>query len=65
MCSRAIVLYKITKVVIVENTTYIGDEEYLRLNHVELINYRNNEYMKLITDFIDKNPILWNVFIGN
>ncbi len=64
MCRGATVLYKIPKVVIGENTTFISAENYLRLNNVELINNNNSKCKKYMTDFIGKNPSLWNEGIG-
>ena len=64
MCSGAIVLYKIPRVVVGENTTFLGAEEYLRSNgiHVEVV--QNAECIRMMQEFIRENPDLWNEDIG-
>ncbi len=64
MCSGAILLYGIPKVVIGENHTFQGPEEYLRSRGVELEVVDNNECQQLMRDFIASNPSLWNEDIG-
>jgi cytosine deaminase len=64
MCSGAIVLYKIPRVVIGENRTFVGAEDYLRANGVELEVAGDTECMRLMSDFIAGNPELWNEDIG-
>lgn len=64
MCSGAVLLYKIPKVVIGENRTFQGPEDYLRSRGVELEIVDNGECVKLMTDFIRDNPDLWNEDIG-
>jgi cytosine/creatinine deaminase len=64
MCSGAIVLYKIPRVVIGENRTFIGAEEYLRANGVELEVAGDPECIRLMSEFIAANPALWNEDIG-
>ena len=64
MCSGAILLYGIPKVVIGENETFQGPEEYLRSRDVELEVVDNNECQQLMRDFIASNPSLWNEDIG-
>lgn len=64
MCSGAILLYKIPKVIIGENQTFLGEEELLRSRGVEIINLQNNECIDLMTNFISENPALWNEDIG-
>lgn len=64
MCSGTALLYKIPKIVIGENRTFQGPEEYLRSRGVELIILNNEECIKLMTDFINTNPNLWNEDIG-
>lgn len=64
MCSGAIVLYKIPRVVIGENENFVGGEDYLKANGIELINLDNLECKKMMKDFIEKNPSLWNEDIG-
>ncbi len=64
MCSGAILLYKIPKVVIGENRTFQGPEEYLRSRGVELAIVDNQECYQLMQDFIRANDSLWNEDIG-
>ncbi len=64
MCSGAILLYGIPKVVIGENETFQGPEEYLRSRGVELDVVDNKECQQLMRDFIASNPSLWNEDIG-
>lgn len=64
MCSGAILLYGIPKVVIGENKTFQGPEYYLRSKGVELEILDDDECQKLMRDFIASNPALWNEDIG-
>jgi len=64
MCSGTILLYKIPKVVIGENKNFKGPEGYLRTRGVELQILNNRECIKLMEDFILRNPALWNEDIG-
>lgn len=64
MCSGAILLYKIPKVIVGENHTFKGPEEYVKSRGVELTVLDNAECKQLMQDFIAKNPTLWNEDIG-
>ena len=64
MCSGAILLYKIPKVVIGENRTFKGPEEYLRSRGVELEIVDNKECYQMMLNFIQDNDTLWNEDIG-
>ncbi len=64
MCSGAIVLYKIPRVVIGENQTFLGAEDYLRANGVDVTVVQDAECIQLMRDFIRTNPQLWNEDIG-
>ncbi len=64
MCSGAIRLYGIPKVVIGENQTFMGDEEVLRSHGVTLKILQNEECFGLMKNFIETNPSLWNEDIG-
>ena len=64
MCSGAILLYRIPRVVIGENRTFRGPEDRLRARGVELDIVDNAECVQLMTDFIRDNPELWNEDIG-
>jgi creatinine deaminase len=64
MCSGSVLLYKIPRVVIGENTTFRGPEDYLRSRGVELVILNNQECIHLMRDFIAARPGLWNEDIG-
>jgi len=64
MCSGAILLYHIPRVVIGENQTFQGPEDYLRSRGVELEIVNDSECIRLMSDFIAANPQLWNEDIG-
>ena len=64
MCSGAILLYKIPRVVIGEHETFRGPEDYLRSRGVDLVILNNEECIRLMNEFILKNPALWNEDIG-
>jgi creatinine deaminase len=64
MCSGAILLYEIPKVVVGENVTFKGPEDYLRSRGVEIDVVDNDECKQLMLDFIALNPSLWNEDIG-
>ena len=64
MCSGAILLYRIPKVVIGENLTFQGPEDYLRSRGVEIEIADSQECHQLLQDFIRENPSLWNEDIG-
>ena len=64
MCSGAILLYGIPKVVIGENVTFMGDEEHLKSRGVELEVVHSAECIELMENFIADRPDLWNEDIG-
>ena len=64
MCSGAILLYGIPKVVIGENVSFMGDEEHLKSRGVELEVLNVPECIDLTTKFIADRPDLWNEDIG-
>jgi cytosine/creatinine deaminase len=64
MCSGAIVLYKIPRVIAGENRTFVGAEGYLRASGVQLEVLQDEECIGLMTEFIRANPALWNEDIG-
>lgn len=64
MCSGTALLYKIPKIIIGENQTFQGPEEYLRSRGVELIVMNDRECIQLMTEFINANLALWNEDIG-
>lgn len=64
MCSGAALLYKIPRVVIGENQTFQGPEEYLRSRGVVLEIVNDAECITLMRSFIQAHPSLWNEDIG-
>lgn len=64
MCSGAILLYKIPKVVIGENRSFCGPEAYLKERGVELALLDDDECYQLMQDFIRAKPELWREDIG-
>ena len=64
MCSGAILLYAIPRVVVGENVTFMGGEEHLRANGVQVEVLQNEDCIRLMRDFIAQNPQLWNEDIG-
>lgn len=64
MCSGTVLLYGIPKVVIGENRTFKGPEDYVRSRGVELEIVDNEECKLLMNTFIKNNPELWNEDIG-
>ena len=64
MCSGAILLYGIKKVVVGENQTFTGPEAYLKSRGVDVSVDDNQECKDLMDSFILKNPELWNEDIG-
>ncbi|WP_067047550.1 nucleoside deaminase [Methanofollis ethanolicus] len=64
MCSGTVLLYKIPRVVIGENRTFQGPEEYLRTRGVDVVVLDDEECVSLMSDFIAANPDLWNEDIG-
>ena len=64
MCSGAILLYGIPRVVIGENRTFMGDEGLLRSRGVELTVVDDPDCIALMTRFIAEKPELWNEDIG-
>lgn len=64
MCSGAIVLYGIPRVVIGENRTFVGEEDLLRSRGVEVIALDDPDCRELMTTFAREHPELWNEDIG-
>jgi creatinine deaminase len=64
MCSGAALLYKIPKIVIGENQTFRGPEDYVRSCGVELAVLNDPECIRMMRDFIANKPELWNEDIG-
>ncbi len=64
MCSGAVLLYGIPRVIIGENRSFRGDEELLRARGVELTVLQDDECIALMTGFIAAHPELWHEDIG-
>ena len=64
MCTGAILLYGIPRVVIGENRTFVGGEDYLRSRGVEVVNLDSAECVELMNEFIAAHPDIWNEDIG-
>lgn len=64
MCSGTVLLYRIPKVVVGENRTFRGPEEYLRSRGVELVVVDSEECQQLMEQFIREHGELWNEDIG-
>lgn len=64
MCTGAILLYGIPRVVIGENRTFMGAEDLLRSRGVEVVNLDSAECKALMDDFIAAHPDIWNEDIG-
>ncbi len=64
MCSGTVLLYGIKKVVIGENCTFKGPEDYVRSRGVELDLRDDAQCKQLMQDFIAQQPELWNEDIG-
>ena len=64
MCSGTVLLYGIPRVVIGENRTFRGPEDYVRSRGVELVVVDDAECYKLMQEFIAEHPELWNEDIG-
>lgn len=64
MCTGAILLYKIPRVIVGENKNFMGGEDLLRQNGVEVVVLDDAECVNMMSNFIELNPELWNEDIG-
>jgi creatinine deaminase len=64
MCSGAILLYRIPRVIVGENQTFLGEEDLLRSRGVQVEVVQDGECVELMARFIAENPRLWNEDIG-
>ena len=64
MCTGAILLYGIPRVVMGENRTFVGAESLLREDGVEVVNLDNDECYRLMQEFIAEHPEIWYEDIG-
>ncbi len=64
MCSGAILLYGIKRVIVGENQTFMGEEDLLKARGVDVQVLHNDNCVKMMSDFIQEHPELWNEDIG-
>ncbi|MFW9907529.1 MAG: nucleoside deaminase [Candidatus Thorarchaeota archaeon] len=64
MCSGAILLYGIPRVVVGENINFQGPENYVKSRGVDIVILNDKECISMMMDFIKDNPVLWNEDIG-
>jgi cytosine/creatinine deaminase len=64
MCSGAIMLYKIPRVIVGENRNFLGAEDYMRSQGIRVDVVQDAECIQLMAKFIQSNPHLWNEDIG-
>ncbi|KAK0515616.1 hypothetical protein JMJ35_001650 [Cladonia borealis] len=64
MCTGACVMYKVARVVIGENKTFIGGERYLKERGIDVIVLENVDCQGLMKQFIEQKPQVWNEDIG-
>ena len=64
MCTGAILLYQIPRVVVGENKTFLGAEDHLRANGIQVDVLQDPECIELMRRFIADHPALWNEDIG-
>lgn len=64
MCTGACVMYKVQRVVLGENKTFVGGEEYLKSKGIEVIVLQSEECRDLMTEFIKEKPKDWYEDIG-
>ena len=65
MCSGAIALYRIPRVVAGENRSFRGAEDYLRASGIQVEVVQDAECIELMTEFIKAHPDLWREDIGD
>ncbi|RIX46068.1 MAG: nucleoside deaminase [Rhodocyclales bacterium GT-UBC] len=64
MCSGAIVLYGIRRVIVGENRSFMGEEEWLRSRGIEVTVLQEPDCIELMRRFMTEQPGLWNEDIG-
>lgn len=64
MCSGMALLYKIPRIVIGENQTFQGPESYVRQRGVDITLVNDSRCVELMSEFIAREPTLWNEDIG-
>ena len=64
MCSGAIALYKIPRVVIGENVNYPGEIDFLRSRRIDVTVVNDPDLIRMMSQYIRQNPSVWNEDIG-
>jgi cytosine deaminase len=64
LCAGAVVQFGIKKVIAGESATFPGAREFMESHGVEVIDLNLDECKQLMSNFIQKNPMLWNEDIG-
>ncbi|KAK5172210.1 cytosine deaminase [Saxophila tyrrhenica] len=64
MCTGACILYKVSRLVMGENKTFVGGEEHLRRNGIEVVNLESKECEELMAKFIREHPEDWDEDVG-
>lgn len=64
MCSGALLLYGIPRVVVGESITFPGALDYLRAHHIDVDVRQDEQCIGMMREFIRQNPALWNEDIG-
>ena len=59
MCTGACVMYKVARVVVGENKTFVGGEAYLKQRGIEVVVLENKECQDLMSKFIREKPDVW------
>ncbi|KAL8996452.1 MAG: hypothetical protein Q9169_004046 [Polycauliona sp. 2 TL-2023] len=59
MCTGACVMYKVGRVVIGENTSFVGGDEYLRQRGIDVVVLGNKDCTSMMQKYIDENPEVW------
>ncbi len=59
MCSGACIMYKVARVVIGENKTFVGGERYLKERGIDVVVLENAECQGLMKKFIEQKPQVW------
>lgn len=64
MCSGTTVLHRIPRVVIGENTTFLGREDWMRAEGIAVVNLNDSRCVQMMREFIAARPELWDEDIG-
>jgi cytosine deaminase len=65
MCTGTTLLHRVPRVVIGENSTFVGGEELFAAHGVELVNLNDQRCVALMKAFIESSPDLWQEDIGD